>query len=197
MNRPLSRPLNPLLSAALLLLGSLLLLQACGGGGDGGTDDDIGDIRDDPRLELYDDDQTAEGQTHVPPTVDVPYTTVPPYGGPHDSTPLACGLYSSPPRFENAVHALEHGAVAIWYAPRLLSDDQLEDLRALSAAQFNDGVYIILAPYEAMSVPITLTTWGERMQLADVEQAVINAYIDEFKHDAPEPTAAGGCPTAS
>lgn len=190
IRRPVDRPLDRLIAAALLIAGALLLLQACGGS-------DGGDIRDDPRLELYDDELTTEGQTHVPPTADVPYVTVPPYGGPHDSTPLACGLYSSPPRFENAVHAMEHGAVVIWYSPGQIGDEQLAQLTELSAAQFEQGTYIILAPYAALGAPLMLVTWGERMPLESVERGVIEAYINEFKHDAPEPTAAGGCPTAS
>lgn len=191
IRRPIiARPLTRLLTAALLLAGALLLLQACGGSDSGG-------IREDPRLELYDDEFTTEGQTHVPPTADVPYVTVPPYGGPHDATPLACGLYSSPPRFENAVHAMEHGAVVIWYSPGQISDEQLAQLTEISAAQFENGTYIILAPYAALGVPLMLVTWGERMPLESVERGVIEAYINEFKHDAPEPTAAGGCPTAS
>lgn len=191
IRRPIARPLTRLIAAALLLVGALLLLQACGGS------DGAGDIREDPRLELYDDEFTTEGQTHVPPTADVPYVTVPPYGGPHDATPLACGLYSSPPRFENAVHAMEHGAVVIWYSPGQISDEQLSQLTELSAAQFEAGTYIILAPYVALGVPLMLVTWGERMPLESVERGIIEAYINEFKHDAPEPTAAGGCPTAS
>ena len=111
---------------ALLLLGTALALQACGGGGSGSFD-----IRDDPRLEQYDDELTAEGQTHYPPTVNVSYETVPPYGGPHDSIPLPCGIYTSEPRFENAVHAMEHGAVVIWYSPRLLDRDGLAALDAI------------------------------------------------------------------
>ena len=198
VNLPMSRGVNwRAIVGALALLGALLILQACGGDGSDGAEPAVGDIRDDPRLEIYDDDQTTEGQTHVPPTVDVPYTTVPPYGGPHDSRPLDCGLYTSAPRFENAVHAMEHGAVVIWYSRRMLSEPQLEELRSIATAQLEDGVYMIYAPYEAMAVPITLTTWGERLPLEDVEPGVIEAYIDEFKHDAPEPTAAGGCRTAS
>ena len=182
------------IAGVLALVGTLLLLQACGGSD--GAGESVGDIRDDPRLEVYDDDQTTEGQTHVPPTFDVDYATVPPYGGPHDATPLTCGLYSSPPRFENAVHAMEHGAVVIWYSRRLLDEAQIAELQEIAAAQFEDGVYIIFAPYDAMAAPITLTTWGERLPLGEVEAGVIEAYIDEFKHDAPEPTAAGGCRTA-
>ena len=185
--------------AALLLTGALALLQACGGSDDAESSSStrIDNIRDHPALELYDDDSTTAGQTHVPPTVSVPYDTVPPYGGPHDSRPLPCGVYTSAPRFENAVHAMEHGAVVVWYSPRLLDADEHAELNELMRRQLEDGLYGVLAPYEAMSVPLILVTWGTRLPLNNVDTTLIEAYIDEFKHDAPEPTAAGGCPTAS
>ena len=179
---------------ALLLLGAALALQACGGSGGGSGSFDI---RDDPRLEQYDDELTAEGQTHYPPTVNVSYETVPPYGGPHDSIPLPCGIYTSEPRFENAVHAMEHGAVVVWYSPRLLDADGLAALNAIARTQLEDSVYTVLAPFGALATPVALASWGERMYLDEVDPAVVTAFIDEFKHDAPEPTAAGGCVTAS
>ena len=177
--------------AALLLLGVALALQACGGGSGSF------DIRDDPRLEQYDNELTAEGQAHYPSAVDVSYETVPPYGGPHDSIPLPCGIYTTEPRFENAVHAMEHGAVVVWYSPRLLDADGLAALNAIARGQLENSVYTVLAPFGALATPIALASWGERMYLDEVEPAVVIAFIDAFKHDAPEPTAAGGCVTAS
>lgn len=180
-------------AAALLLLCAAVLLQACGGGLN---------ILDDPRLEQYDDELTTEGQNHVPPTVDVPYATVPPYGGPHDSIPLTCGIYNAAPRYENAVHAMEHGAVVIWFSPRLLSGVEQTELSEIARAMLEDGVYAILAPFPpapppSPALPLFLASWGERLPLEEVDSAAIEAYFDAFKHDAPEPTAAGGCDTAA
>ena len=180
-------------AAALLIAAALTVLQACGGSGDSIS---VDNIRDDPRLELYDNELTEPGQTHVPSTTQVPYETVPPYGGPHDSIPLPCGIYAAAPRFENAVHAMEHGAVVAWYSPRLLDEAQLSELSELIRGQLENGVYAVLAPYEALDTALTLVSWGTRLPLSSVEAAAITAYIDEFKHSAPEPATAGGCPTA-
>ena len=115
---------------------------------------------------------------------------------PHDPTPLPCGIYRSTPRFENTVHAMEHGAVAIWYSPALLTADGVAELEEIAAKHLNDEVYLILAPYGSLDSTVVLTAWGERMTLGSVEERAIDKFIDEFKHDAPEPVRAGGCPGA-
>lgn len=45
------------------------------------------------------------------------YATIPPASGPHDPSPLAAGVYGSPPQLSRTLHALEHGGAIIWYAP--------------------------------------------------------------------------------
>ena len=50
-----------------------------------------------------------------------------------------CGFYSEPVQDENAVHALEHGAVWITYSPNL-PDDQVQTLRNLTAS----GKYLLV-----------------------------------------------------
>ncbi len=164
------------------------MIAACGGSGV--------DLSEDPRLEVYDDPLTQAGQEHVPPTVTVPYPSIPPYGGPHDVLPTPCGVLSASPRFENVVHALEHGAVAFWYSPHELGADLVVELRELASDFLRDGRYIIMAPYGSLGHPLVLVSWGERMPLDDLEADVIAAYVEAFHDDAPEPVAAGGCPSA-
>ncbi len=179
-------PLRSIAVGLLIALAGIFL--ACGGSGS--------DLAEDPRLELYDDELTTEGQRHLPPTVTVPYPTIPPYGGPHDSIPTPCGILSATPRFENVVHALEHGAVVFWYSPHELDPESTDGLIAIAADLLEDGHYVIVAPYGALGHPLVLVSWGERMALEQLEQETIAAYIDAFHDDAPEPLAAGGCQTA-
>ncbi len=54
---------------------------------------------------------------------------------------LNCGIYDQPVLNENAVHALEHGAVWITYNPDLSADD-VQKLRDLMPSS-----YIVLSPY--------------------------------------------------
>ena len=45
---------------------------------------------------------------------------------------------------------MEHGAVAIWYSPALLTADGVAELEEIAAKHLNDEVYLILAPYGSL-----------------------------------------------
>lgn len=63
---------------------------------------------------------TSEGSTHIPDTQTFNgYKTNPPTSGTHRVTPAQDGIYDvgNAPDKNNAVHALEHGRIAIQYAP--------------------------------------------------------------------------------
>ncbi len=181
--------------AALFLIGlSAVLLAACGGGsGDGGP---AGSIYDHPALELYDNEHTTDAQLHLPVGVAADYTVIPPYGEEHSPIPQPCGAYEASPPFEMVVHAMEHGAVVIWYSPEEISNDQKQQLTEITAKHFGDGDYVIQAPYGGLSSPIMLVAWGVRLPLDGVEERMIEQFFDEFHDEAPEPLAAGGCSTA-
>ncbi|MYD52774.1 MAG: DUF3105 domain-containing protein [Chloroflexi bacterium] len=189
MSRANSRPL-----VGLLLVGAALALIACGGGS-GATGSWV-DIRDRPELEIYDNEHTTGQQIHLIAGQTADYTVIPPYAEEHSPIPQPCGAYGGTPTFEMVVHAMEHGAVAIWYAPDRLGADGVEELTAITAKHFEDGHYVIQAPYGGLDTPIMLIAWGVRLPLEDVEERAIDQFFDEFHDDAPEPLAAGGCPTA-
>lgn len=218
------QPTMRLLLPALIL--AALLVAACGGDSDTDTDppqttdppqqatdpndgpqpqptDNFqppDDIRDDPRLEVYDNELTTENQPHVASSTTVPYPDLirglPPYGGPHDPIPLSCGIFRQSPRFENVVHAMEHGAVAVWYSPDRLEPPQIAELEETIGEYINDGDYVILAPYGGLADAVVMTSWGARITLSGVETRTIDKFIDEFHDNAPEPVAAGGCLSA-
>ena len=91
---------------------------------------------------------------------------------------------------------MEHGAVVIWYAPNQLSAEDVSALTAITQKHFDDSDYVIQAPYGGLSTPILLVAWGVRLPLEAVEERAIEQFFDEFHDEAPEPLAAGGCPTA-
>ena len=199
MNLDMRRQLGRIAVSVVVTLAAALILVACGSSesvdrsdGDGG----FVPIRDRAELEVYDNEHTTDGQVHLPVGETGEYTVIPPYGEEHSPIPLACGIYSATPTFEMVVHAMEHGAVVLWYAPTELSDDQLASLTDISAEHLNDSEYVIQAPYGALGAPIMLVAWGARLALAGVEARAIEQFFDEFHDDAPEPLAAGGCATA-
>ncbi|MGP3534647.1 DUF3105 domain-containing protein [Microbacterium sp. RD1] len=125
------------------------------------------------------------GTSHVEGPVDYPQS--PPAGGPHNAVWLNCGIYTEPQANENAVHALEHGAVWVTYDPAAVSDDELATLRS-----FLPSSYVILSPYEGLDSPVVLSAWNHQLKLDAVDDERIPEFFEEFwrSQDAPEPNAA-------
>ena len=179
---------------AVLTAIAALALSACGGGSGGGQASV--DIYDRPELEIYDNEHTTSEQIHLVGGQSADYTVLPPYGEEHDPRPLPCGIYSSTPTFEMVVHAMEHGAVALWYSPNELSSDDIAALTEIASEHLNDNDYVIQAPYGGLGTPLMLIAWGVRLPLDAVDEPAIEQFFDEFHDEAPEPLAAGGCATA-
>lgn len=112
----------------------------------------------------------------------VDYDPVPPVGGPHDPVWLACGAYDAPVRDENAVHDLEHGAIWITYRPDLAA----ADVAALAGLLPDNG---LLSPYDGLSAPVVVTSWGRQLVLTGVDDPRLPLFIEAFGdgHTAPEP----------
>ncbi len=119
-------------------------------------------------------------------TGQVTYEQTPPAGGPHNAAWLNCGVYDQPVPDENAVHSLEHGAVWITYDPSL-SDEDVSALRAKLPS-----THVILSPFEDLPTPVVLSAWNTQLQLDDVDDERITAFIEEYwqSENVPEPGAA-------
>jgi hypothetical protein len=100
------------------------------------------------------------------------YNSVPPTSGPHLSWTAAPGIYREPVADELTVHALEHGHVAILYAP----DTPADQIRILEDLARRHPGEVLLAPHPAVTSGLTLTAWT-RLQTLD---SVAEAPIDEF-----------------
>ncbi|MBH0115394.1 DUF3105 domain-containing protein [Salinibacterium sp. NG253] len=118
---------------------------------------------------------------HVEGTVD--YEQSPPAGGEHASVWLNCGVYTEPVPNENAVHALEHGAVWVTYDPAQVSGDELEALQAAVPS-----TYSVLSPYEGLQSPVVISAWANQVELDGVDDPRMQDFIDKFWQggDAPE-----------
>ena len=119
---------------------------------------------------------------HTPDSV--AYAQNPPAGGSHDSQWLTCAVYDEPVRSENAVHALEHGAIWITYQPDL-DATAIERLEA-----YGRRSEVIVSPYPGLDSPIVLSAWGRQLRLDSVDDAVIDQFYRAFRdRTAPEPGA--------
>ncbi|MFG6403786.1 MULTISPECIES: DUF3105 domain-containing protein [unclassified Microbacterium] len=116
----------------------------------------------------------------------VAYEQTPPAGGDHNAVWLNCGVYTEPQQNENAVHALEHGAVWVTYDAARVSDEQLSTLKS-----FLPSTYTILSPYEGLDSPIVLSAWDHQLKIDAADDPRISQFFEEYWRDqnAPEPGA--------
>jgi hypothetical protein len=115
----------------------------------------------------------------------VQYPETPPTGGEHNATWLNCGIYNEPVPNENAVHALEHGAVWVTYDPGL-DAAQLETLKTHLPSS-----YVVLSPYVGLPTPIVLSAWNTQLRVRDANDARIPQFFEEYwrSQHVPEPGA--------
>lgn len=123
-------------------------------------------------------------QSHT--TEAVTYEQTPPVGGPHHPAWQNCGIYDQPIRSENAVHAMEHGALWITYRPDL-DTDELALLRELAGGRR----YLLLSPYPDLPAPIVASGWGVQIQVERAGDAQLANFITEYMQgpQTPEPGA--------
>jgi len=141
----------------------------------------------DPSSIAIDGLETYPGLTANHVTTPVDYPQNPPVGGDHAAVWLNCGVYSQPVPNENAVHALEHGAVWVAYDPAKLDVAGVEALRS----KLPDS-YIVVSPVDGLDSPIAASAWGAQVALDDPDDVRLGSFLDRFwrSNDAPEPGAA-------
>ncbi|TFB47247.1 DUF3105 domain-containing protein [Cryobacterium tagatosivorans] len=122
---------------------------------------------------------------HVETAVDYPQT--PPAGGEHNPVWLNCGVYTEPVPNENAVHALEHGAIWVTYDSSISKAD-LEALRLQLPSTF-----VVLSPYDGLPSPIVLSGWNAQLQLESVSDKRIPAFFEEYWQGGLAPEIGSPC----
>jgi len=116
----------------------------------------------------------------------VAYEQDPPVGGPHNPAWQNCGVYTELIVDENAVHTLEHGAVWINYQPSLPAAD-IQKLQNLT----RQSGYRLLSPDPELASPIVLSAWGYQLELEQVDDPRLTAFIEKYELNpqSPEPGA--------
>jgi hypothetical protein len=114
------------------------------------------------------------------------YDMSPPAGGNHWGAWLNCGIYTEPQQNENAVHALEHGAVWVTYNPDEVSGDDLTTLQ-----DSLPDTYVVMSPYPGLQAPVVASAWGNQVELDGVDDPRLADFVTKFwrSADVPEPTA--------
>ena len=125
------------------------------------------------RLELKD-----EGHDHIPVGTPQRYGTNPPTSGDHVEAPYqqADGAYVETPAEIGVVHTLEHGRLAVQYAPDLPEADQLQ-LKGLYDAMYGAT---LLFPNDRMPYAVAATTWTNLLGCAQYEGAATLDAIRAF-----------------
>jgi hypothetical protein len=108
----------------------------------------------------------------------IKYDQSPPMGGPHDPQWADCTgtVYTKPIRSENAVHALEHGAVWVTYRPDLTA----AEVDALKRRV--DGInYTLMSPYPGLKTKVSLQSWGHQLFVDSADDGRIDRFIKDLR----------------
>ena len=134
-------------------------------------------------------DLPDEGNSHIQPKDPEPeYETNPPTSGDHIVPPLqaADGAYVDPVPTVNAVHALEHGRIAIQYSPDLPEEDQL-----LLKGVFDESPGgMLLYPNPDMPYDVAATAWTQLVGCKNFNESVLDVirnFRDTYRGQGPEP----------
>jgi hypothetical protein len=127
-------------------------------------------------------------RTHV--TTKVSYPMHPPVGGNHNPVWLDCNgdVYTQPVQDENAVHALEHGAVWVTYTAKASK----ADVDAL-AAKVKQTPYSLMSPYANQSAPLILSAWGHQVAVKSAKDPEVDTFFQTYVQGQQTPEPGASC----
>ncbi|MGW5324491.1 DUF3105 domain-containing protein [Streptomyces sp. NPDC004014] len=127
-------------------------------------------------------------RTHV--TSKVSYPMHPPVGGNHNPVWLNCNgdVYTEPVQDENAVHALEHGAVWVTYTKKAGK----ADVDAL-AAKVKKTPYSLMSPYENQAAPLILSAWGHQVTVKSASDPEVDRFFATYVQGKQTPEPGASC----
>ncbi|GGW20952.1 membrane protein [Streptomyces capoamus] len=127
-------------------------------------------------------------RTHV--TTKVSYPMHPPVGGNHNPVWLNCNgdVYTEPVADENAVHALEHGAVWVTYTAKA----DKADVDAL-AAKVKKTPYSLMSPYANQDAPLILSAWGHQVAVKSAKDPEVDKFFAAYVQGQQTPEPGASC----
>lgn len=125
----------------------------------------------------------AQGRQHVPGfTKGFKYNTVPATSGEHSNQTVIYGAYDQPVSELNYVHNLEHGAVGMFYGPKVPQST----ISAMQEYYSKDPNGLILAPDARLGDQVALTAWTHIAKGKNFTDEVADAFVDAFGFKGPE-----------
>ncbi|MEU2419675.1 DUF3105 domain-containing protein [Streptomyces sp. NPDC007851] len=127
-------------------------------------------------------------RTHV--TGAVKYPMHPPVGGNHNPVWLNCNgnVYTKAVKDENAVHALEHGAVWVTYTDKASKSD-VDKL----AAKVKQTPYSLMSPYADQTSPIELSAWGHQLSVKSADDPKVGTFFETYVQGKQTPEPGASC----
>ncbi len=126
------------------------------------------------------------------------YTTDPPTSGPHYGSQLDAGFYDEsdfaiigPFPAGYIIHSMEHGYVVFWYNCNLFNGQLCDELKANIQNVMDDAnnIKVIAVPWEAIDVPLVMTSWGRIQEFDDFDTALVSKFVSSNRNKSPEPNA--------
>ncbi len=122
-----------------------------------------------------------EGVNHVILGETVSYNTNPPTSGAHWTTPANWRFNNKELPDEQLVHNLEHGG--IWITYKDLDEENINKLKDIAK---NNSNSVVITKRNKNDNPIVVASWGRMMKLSEVNEALIQKYIDSYINQSPE-----------
>lgn len=171
---------------ALAAAGSILLNTG------GGHSKNHPDYPSEYGVQVFEDETPQPGSgvsRHLAPGETVQYNSNPPTNGKHANQAAAWGVSEVPVPKEVAVHNMEHGGVVVWYncgggTTRLDDSDckrLRDDLADVVEGRVDDGMFIVMTPYDEMENRIALTAWQNLDAFDEFDKARVEAFIRSFE----------------
>ena len=129
-----------------------------------------------------------EGTQHVPSNREINYSQSPPLSGPHYSRAAEGGYYEDPQPAGNIVHALEHGAVVIYYNESAMNESTRASLQAFADTHTGTwrSVIVMPNPSESAESDYVLTAWRHRLYMDSYDAQTVYEFLSEFIGRGPE-----------
>ena len=122
------------------------------------------------------------------------YNSDPPTSGPHYPSEAQAGFYDTniykyPAGY--LVHNLEHGYIIFWYNCASLNESACAELKSQIKAVMDgvNNVKVIAYPWDAIDVPVVMTSWGRLQKMETFDAAQARAFYKTNLNRSPEPGA--------